>query len=63
MEIEAQMAEDKRRHEEKLRAEEERDARGRKGGGAGAGAGDAGKKIVKSGAVKKPVVKRKARGF
>ena len=31
--------------------------------GAGAGGADAGKKIVKSGAVKEPVVKRKARGF
>lgn len=62
VEIEAQMADDKRRHDEKLRAEEER-AAGKKAGGAGAAEKDKEKKIVKSGAVKKPVVKRKARGF
>ncbi|RYP92486.1 hypothetical protein DL770_001352 [Monosporascus sp. CRB-9-2] len=59
MEIEAQMAEDKRRHEEKLRAEEERRTAKKKT----AGPDGSEKKIVKSGAVKKPVVKRKARGF
>ncbi len=59
MEIEAQMAEDKRRHEEKLRAEEER-ASNKKSKKAGPGVE---KKIIKSGAVKKPVAKRKARGF
>ncbi|RYP27298.1 hypothetical protein DL768_011284 [Monosporascus sp. mg162] len=59
MEIEAQMAEDKRRHEEKLRAEEERRTAKKKP----AGPDGSEKKIVKSGAVKKPVVKRKARGF
>lgn len=57
MEIEAQMAEDKRKHEEKLRAEEERTTKKKKVGP------DNEKKIVKSGAVKKPVVKRKGRGF
>ena len=62
VEIEAQMADDKRRHDEKLRAEEER-AAGKKAGGAAAAEKDKEKKIVKSGAVKKPVVKRKARGF
>ena len=62
VEIEAQMADDKRRHDEKLRAEEER-AAGKKAGGAAAADKDKEKKIVKSGAVKKPVVKRKARGF
>lgn len=56
MEIEAQMAEDKRKHEEKLRAEEERTTKKK-------AVPDNEKKIVKSGAVKKPVVKRKARGF
>ncbi|RYO87262.1 hypothetical protein DL766_010317 [Monosporascus sp. MC13-8B] len=59
MEIEAQMAEDKRRHEEKLRAEEERRAAKKKT----AGPDGSEKKIIKSGAVKRPVVKRKARGF
>ncbi|RYO77713.1 hypothetical protein DL764_010187 [Monosporascus ibericus] len=59
MEIEAQMAEDKRRHEEKLRAEEERRTAKKKT----AAPDGSEKKIVKSGAVKKPVAKRKARGF
>ncbi|KAI1631077.1 P-loop containing nucleoside triphosphate hydrolase protein [Biscogniauxia mediterranea] len=59
MEIEAKMAEDKRRHEDQLRAEEER-TRGAAGGKHDA---DKGKKIITSGAVKKPVVKRKGRGF
>ncbi|KAI1498862.1 P-loop containing nucleoside triphosphate hydrolase protein [Biscogniauxia marginata] len=55
MEIEAKMAEDKRRHEEQQKAEEERVAK--------KPVADKGKKIVTSGAVKKPVVKRKGRGF
>jgi len=56
MEIEAQMAEDKRRHEEKLKADEERIVKKKV-------VADKAKKIVTSGAVKKPVVKRKGRGF
>lgn len=57
MEIEAQMAEDKRRHEDKLKADEERTVKKK------AAVVDKAKKIVTSGAVKKPVVKRKGRGF
>ncbi|KAH8175753.1 helicase associated domain (HA2) domain-containing protein [Sarocladium implicatum] len=57
VEIEAKMAEDKRREEEKRAAEEERTAVKKKTGGAG------GKKFVTQGAVKKPVVKRRGRGF
>ncbi|KAI5918501.1 P-loop containing nucleoside triphosphate hydrolase protein [Camillea tinctor] len=59
MEIEAKMAEDKRRQEEQLKAEEERRVAGKKS----QGDADKGKKIITSGAVKKPVVKRKGRGF
>ncbi|KAI0600158.1 P-loop containing nucleoside triphosphate hydrolase protein [Biscogniauxia sp. FL1348] len=63
MEIEAKMAEDKRRQEDQLRAEEERTR-----GAAGKrqqllSDAEKGKKIITSGAVKKPVVKRKGRGF
>ncbi|KAI1488512.1 P-loop containing nucleoside triphosphate hydrolase protein [Biscogniauxia mediterranea] len=61
MEIEAKMAEDKRRQEDQLRAEEEK--RTRKGATGGKDDADKGKKIITSGAVKKPVVKRKGRGF
>ena len=57
VEIEAKMAEDKRREEEKRAAEEERTAVKKKAVGAG------GKKFVTQGAVKKPVVKRRGRGF
>ncbi|KAK7737501.1 DEAH-box RNA helicase prp16 [Cytospora paraplurivora] len=57
MEIEAQMAEDKRKQEERL-AEEERP----KDSGEVNGAGTK-KKIVTSGAVKKPVVKRRGGGM
>lgn len=59
MEIEAKMAEDKKRHEEKL-AIEENGGPERVGGGAGAGAK---KKVAKAGAVKKPVVKRRGGGM
>ncbi|KAI2640658.1 P-loop containing nucleoside triphosphate hydrolase protein [Hypomontagnella submonticulosa] len=56
MEIEAKMAEDKRKYEEQKKQEEEKAARkptNSKGE----------KKIITSGAVKKPVIKRKGRGF
>ncbi|KAI0143627.1 P-loop containing nucleoside triphosphate hydrolase protein [Xylariaceae sp. FL1272] len=56
MEIETKMAEDKRRHEEKLKMEEERVTKK-------PASADKGKKIVQSGAVRKPVIKRKGRGF
>ncbi|KAI1397640.1 P-loop containing nucleoside triphosphate hydrolase protein [Hypoxylon fuscum] len=56
MEIEAKMAEDKRRYEEQKQQEEERAAKKPV-------TADKGKKIVQSGAVKKPVAKRKGRGF
>ncbi|KAK7952034.1 uncharacterized protein PG986_007762 [Apiospora aurea] len=58
MEIEAKMAEDKLKEEERIRNEEEGSKRVKP-----AAAEKAGKKIVTSGAVKKPAVKRKARGF
>ncbi|RDA85644.1 hypothetical protein CP532_3527 [Ophiocordyceps camponoti-leonardi (nom. inval.)] len=57
MEIETKMADDKRRQEERLRIEAERATakpRGDDGGG---------KKFVTQGAVKKPVVRRRGRGF
>lgn len=57
MEIEAQMAADKKRHEDSLLAEEELVLSKK----AGPGKGD--KKTVKSGAVVKPVRKRAGRGF
>jgi pre-mRNA-splicing factor ATP-dependent RNA helicase DHX38/PRP16 len=59
MEIEAKMAEDKAREEERLLAEEER-AKKKTTNGPG-GHGD--KKFITQGAVKKPVVKRRGRGF
>ncbi|KAI1828529.1 P-loop containing nucleoside triphosphate hydrolase protein [Xylaria intraflava] len=55
MEIEAKMAEDKRRQEERQRTEEERLAK--------KPVVEKTKKIITSGAVKKPVLKRKGRGF
>ncbi|KXH28678.1 helicase associated domain-containing protein [Colletotrichum simmondsii] len=60
MEIEAKMAEDKKREAERVEAEKERLERRRTGGGAAAAAG--GKKIVTHGAVRKPVIKRRGRG-
>ncbi|KAK7449440.1 hypothetical protein CaCOL14_011466 [Colletotrichum acutatum] len=60
MEIEAKMAEDKKREADRLEAEKERLERRRTGGGAAAVAG--GKKIVTHGAVRKPVIKRRGRG-
>ncbi|KAI1382329.1 P-loop containing nucleoside triphosphate hydrolase protein [Hypoxylon crocopeplum] len=56
MEIEAKMAEDKQRYEEQKKQEEERAAKKPV-------ASKVVKKIVTSGAVKKPVIKRKGRGF
>ncbi|KAK1757619.1 P-loop containing nucleoside triphosphate hydrolase protein [Echria macrotheca] len=56
MEIEAQMAADKERHEEQLRAEEELKVVKKPGAVSD-------KKVVKSGAVVKPVRKRPGRGF
>ncbi|KAI1383342.1 P-loop containing nucleoside triphosphate hydrolase protein [Hypoxylon trugodes] len=56
MEIEAKMAEDKKRYEEQKEQEEERAAKK-----PAASKGE--KKIITSGAVKKPVIKRKGRGF
>lgn len=55
MEIEAQMAEDKRKEEERIREEEERGKKAKSNGPV--------KKVAVHGAVKKPVIKRKARGF
>ncbi|KAI8624649.1 P-loop containing nucleoside triphosphate hydrolase protein [Xylariaceae sp. FL1651] len=55
MEIETKMAEDKRRQEELQKMEEERSIK--------KPAAEKTKKIVTSGAVKKPVMKRKGRGF
>lgn len=56
MEIEAKMAEDKQREEDRLQAEEERAVVKKKAVGDG-------KKFVTQGAVKKPVIKRRGRGF
>ncbi|EON97291.1 putative pre-mrna-splicing factor atp-dependent rna helicase prp16 protein [Phaeoacremonium minimum UCRPA7] len=56
MEIEAKMAEDKRRDEERQKAEEEKMIKK-------AAPVNRAKKIVTSGAVKKPLVKRRGRGF
>ncbi|OTB08698.1 hypothetical protein M426DRAFT_316711 [Hypoxylon sp. CI-4A] len=56
MEIEAKMAEDKKRYEEQKKQEEERAAKK-------PAAKSSGKKIITSGVVKKPVAKRKGRGF
>lgn len=55
MEIEAQMAEDKRKEEERMKEEEERGKKAKFNGPV--------KKVAVHGAVKKPVIKRKARGF
>ncbi|UNI14744.1 RNA helicase [Purpureocillium takamizusanense] len=57
MEIEAKMADDKRREELRRQAEEERATKKKVGGPAD------GKKFVTQGAVKKPVIKRRGRGF
>ncbi len=57
MEIEAKMADDKKRHEESARAEEDRAARKTTTQAAVV------KKIVVQGSVKRPVVKKKGRGF
>ena len=56
MEIEAQMAADKRKDEERKLMEEEKAVKKTKIGGDG-------KKFVTQGAVKKPVIKRRGRGF
>lgn len=56
MEIEAKMADDKRREEERKQMEEERTVKKTKVVGEG-------KKFVTQGAVKKPLVKRRGRGF
>ncbi|KAI0147866.1 P-loop containing nucleoside triphosphate hydrolase protein [Hypoxylon sp. NC0597] len=56
MEIEAKMAEDKKKYEEQKRLEEERAAKK-----PATNKGE--KKIITSGAVKKPIAKRKGRGF
>ncbi|KAG6053241.1 hypothetical protein E4U17_004903 [Claviceps sp. LM77 group G4] len=61
MEIETQMAEDKRRDEERKKAEEER-AVPRAGMGA-RGNVEGGKKFIVRGAVKKPVAKKRGRPF
>ncbi len=55
IEIEAKMAEDKRRQEEQQKIEEERSVK--------KPVAEKTKKIMTSGAVKKPVLKRKGRGF
>jgi len=56
MEIEAKMADDKRRHEERLRDEEDKV-------NAKVAPGPAAKKIVVQGSVRKPVIKKRGRGF
>lgn len=56
MEIEAKMAEDKQREEDRLQAEEERAVVKKK-------TATDGKRFVTQGAVKKPVIKRRGRGF
>ncbi|KAI1107888.1 P-loop containing nucleoside triphosphate hydrolase protein [Jackrogersella minutella] len=56
MEIEAKMAEDKQKYEEQKKEEEERATKK-------PAAKHTGKKIITSGAVKKPIAKRKGRGF
>ncbi|WYZ42909.1 hypothetical protein EsH8_VI_000608 [Colletotrichum jinshuiense] len=59
MEIEAKMAEDKKREQDRLDAEAERSARKKAGPAVAAGGA---KKIVTHGAVRKPVIKRRGRG-
>ncbi|KAH6663452.1 pre-mRNA-splicing factor ATP-dependent RNA helicase prp16, partial [Verticillium dahliae] len=56
MEIETQMADDRRRQQEQMAAEQERDSRKKTLSGPV-------KKVVTQGAVKKPVIKRKGRNF
>ncbi|CAK7271867.1 hypothetical protein SEPCBS57363_004841 [Sporothrix epigloea] len=69
MEIEAQMARDKQRQDEQRRADEEREKRlaeqgGAEGAGVTIGAGvNSAKKFVVHGAVRKPVAKKRGRGF
>ena len=55
MEIEAKMAEDRRKHEERNQADAEKATKKKIGAD--------GKKFVTQGAVKKPVIKRRGRGF
>ncbi|KAG6207143.1 hypothetical protein E4U50_003904 [Claviceps purpurea] len=61
MEIETQMAEDKRRDEERKKAEEERAIP--RGGMGARGNVEGGKKFIVRGAVKKPVAKKRGRPF
>ncbi|KAG5962202.1 hypothetical protein E4U58_003953 [Claviceps cyperi] len=61
MEIETQMAEDKRRDEERKKAEEERAVP--RGGMGARGSVEGGKKFIVRGAVKKPVAKKRGRPF
>ncbi|KAG5962490.1 hypothetical protein E4U57_006988 [Claviceps arundinis] len=61
MEIETQMAEDKRRDEERKKAEEERAVP--RGGMGARGNVEGGKKFIVRGAVKKPVAKKRGRPF
>ncbi|KAG6037857.1 hypothetical protein E4U40_002069 [Claviceps sp. LM458 group G5] len=61
MEIETQMAEDKRRDEERKKAEEERAVP--KGAKGARGNVEGGKKFIVRGAVKKPVAKKRGRPF
>ncbi|KAG5933781.1 hypothetical protein E4U59_006628 [Claviceps monticola] len=61
MEIETQMAEDKRRDEERKKAEEERAIP--RGGIGARGNVEGGKKFIVRGAVKKPVAKKRGRPF
>lgn len=61
MEIETQMAEDKRRDEEQKKAEEERAIP--RGGMGARGNVEGGKKFIVRGAVKKPVAKKRGRPF
>lgn len=63
VEIETRMAEDKRREEDRLRAQEERAQRGRAAAGSGLGAGAPAARFVVKGAVRKPVSKRPGRAF
>jgi pre-mRNA-splicing factor ATP-dependent RNA helicase DHX38/PRP16 len=60
MEIEAKMAEDKRREQERVEAEAERNSKKKK---KKAGSELEGKKFITHGAVRKPVVKRRGGGF
>lgn len=62
MEIESKMAEDKRRQDAQLQAAEE-SAQRTTSSVSGSKGGDASKKIVVHGAVRKPVAKKRGRGF